>query len=233
MAAVLLMPRRGQPRVYWPGSLGFMLLLFMYACFNVGISDPKLFGLFEISKMVRGITIFMAVAFYLRTERELKLLLLTLAIMVCYEGLLALKQRYYYGIHRVYGTIDDSNSLSVFFCTTAPILAAAIAARLPRIYKALAIAAVVLACVGVVLTISRTGVMTMGVVLLGTALPTGSLRVTGRKVVISALVLLAAAGLVAKSWKTLKARFDESSLKAEYGNKRSMGRGDYLRIAQA
>jgi len=75
--------------------------------------------------------------------------------------------------------------------------------------------------------------MTMGIVLLGTALATVSLRVTGRKVVISALVLLAAAGLVAKSWKTLKARFDESSLKAEYGNKRSMGRGYYLRIAQA
>src|SRR5260370_20624225 len=65
LAAALLVPRRGQSRVYWPGSLGFMLLLFIYACFNVGVSDPKLFGLFEISKMVRGITIFTAVAFYL------------------------------------------------------------------------------------------------------------------------------------------------------------------------
>jgi len=233
VAAALLVPRRGQSRVYWPGSLGFMLLLFIYACFNVGVSDPKLFGLFEISKMVRGITIFMAVAFYLRSERELRLLLLTLATVVCYEGLLALKQRYYYGIHRVYGTIDDSNSLSVFFCTTAPVLAAAISARLPRVHKALTVAGLVLACVGVILTISRTGVMTMGVVLLGTALATVSFRLTGRKIAISALVLLAAAGLLGKSWKTLKTRFNESSLKAEYGNKRSLGRGYYLRVAAA
>jgi len=75
--------------------------------------------------------------------------------------------------------------------------------------------------------------MTMGVVLLGTALTTVSFRLTGRKIAISVLVLLAAAGLVGKSWKTLKTRFNESSLKAEYGNKRSMGRGYYLRIAQA
>lgn len=233
LAAALLVPRRGQSRIYWPGSLGFMLLLFVYACFNVGVSDPKLFGLFEISKMVRGITIFLAVAFYLRSERELRLLILILAAVVCYEGLLALKQRYCYGIHRVWGTIDDSNSLSVFFCTTAPVLAAALAARLPRVHKALAAAAVTLACVGVILTISRTGVMTMGIVLLGTALATVSLRLTGRKLAVSLLVLLAAGGLVGKSWKTLKTRFEESSLKAEYGSKRSLGRGYYLRIAEA
>jgi hypothetical protein len=64
-------------------------------------------------------------------------------------------------------------------------------------------------------------------------LATVSFRLTGRKVAISVMVLLAAAGLVGKSWKTLKARFEESSLKAEYGNKRSLGRGYYLRVAQA
>jgi hypothetical protein len=233
VVAALLVPRLGQARVFWPGSFGFMLLLFAYACLNVAVSDPQLFGLFELSKMLRGISIFLAVAFYLKSERELKLLLFALAAIVCYEGFLALKQRYYYGIHRVYGTIDDSNSLSVFFCTTAPILAASITARLPRLYKLLAGVGIALASVGVILTISRTGVMTLGIVLLGTAAATVSPRLTARKVVIALVVLVTGAGLVGKSWKTLSARFQESSLEKEYGNKRAMGRGYYLRMARA
>jgi len=233
LVAAVLVPRRDQVRVFWPGSLGFMLLLFIYACFNVGVSDPKLFGLFELSKMLRGIAIFLAAALFIQSERELKLLLLALGAIVCYEGLLALKQRYYYGIHRVYGTIDDSNSLSVFFCTTAPVLAAALTSRLPRLYKLLAAAGVALASVGVILTISRTGVITLGLVLLGTALATVSLRLTARKVIVALLAVLLGAGLVGKSWKTLRTRFQESSLQSEYGNKRSMGRGYYLRMAKA
>src|SRR5712671_1173301 len=68
LASLLLVPR-GRSRGYWPASLGLMLLFFCYACFNVGIADPKLFGLFELSKMLRGLTIFLAVAFYVRGER--------------------------------------------------------------------------------------------------------------------------------------------------------------------
>src|SRR5437764_5759981 len=166
LVSALLAPRRGQSRGYWPASLGLMLLFFSYACFNVGIADPKLFGLFELSKMVRGLTIFLAVAFYLRTERELRLFILALGLVVCYEGGLALKQRYISGYHRVPGTLDDSNSLSVFLCTTAPVFVAALTSRIPKSLKALSAMAIALACLGVVLTISRAGVVIIAVVLL-------------------------------------------------------------------
>ena len=53
----VLVPRRGESRLYWPGSLGLMILFFLYSAFNVAIAEPKIFGLFELSKMVRGITI--------------------------------------------------------------------------------------------------------------------------------------------------------------------------------
>jgi hypothetical protein len=233
VVSAIIAPRRGQSRGYWPASLGFMLLLFFYACFNVAIADPKLFGAFELLKIVRGLTIFLAVAFFLRSERELRLLLGTLGVLVCYEGLLALEQRYLLGAHRVFGTIDDSNSLSVFFVTTAPVLAAGINSEFPKKFKLLFSMAIGLACVGVILTISRTGVVTMGFALLAVYLTTMSWRVTARKVVISALVLVAAAGAVGKSWKTLSARFAESSFKDEYGNKHNMGRGYYIRLARA
>src|SRR5712664_2648677 len=92
--SALLVPRRGQSRGFWPASFGFMLIFFLYACFNVAIADPRLFGLFELSKMVRGLVIFLAVAFFVRGERELRLFLLGLGLIVSYEGILALKQRY-------------------------------------------------------------------------------------------------------------------------------------------
>jgi len=233
LVSALLVPRRGESRGYWPASFGLMLLFFLYACFNVGIADPKLFGLFELSKMVRGMTIFLAVAFFVRSERELRLFIMALGAVVCYEGYLGLKQRYVYGMHRVPGTVDDSNSLSVFFCTTAPVFVAAINSQLPKVLKGLCAAAIALACVGVILTISRMGVVIMGLVLLGATAATISFRVTPRKIILSVMILLAAGGVTAKSWKTLKSRFAESDLKQEYGNTRNLGRGYYLRVAKS
>lgn len=233
VVSAVLIPRRGYNRGFWPASLGLMFLLFFYACFNVAIADPQLFGAFELLKIIRGITMFLAVAFFVRSERELRLLLGTLGVLLCYEGMLALEQRYLYGIHRVFGTIDDSNSLSVFFVTVAPVLAAGINAELSKKLKALFAVAIAFACVGVILTISRTGVVTMGLALLGVCLSTMTWKITARKVAISAVVLLAAAGAIGKSWKTLSARFAESSFKDEYGNKHNMGRGYYIRLAKA
>src|SRR5207237_2255179 len=122
LVSSVLSPRPGQSRAFWPASLGFMLLLFLYAGFNVAISDPKLFGEFELFKMFNGLLVVLAVAFYLRSERELRRLIFALALIVACQGLLALKQRYLDGTHRIYGTVDDSNSLQVFFCPTTAVL---------------------------------------------------------------------------------------------------------------
>src|SRR6476646_8036048 len=47
LLSALLMPRKGESRGYWPASLGFIFIFFAYACFNVAISDPHIFGYFE------------------------------------------------------------------------------------------------------------------------------------------------------------------------------------------
>src|SRR5947209_4815098 len=85
LVGTLVAPRRGygrdkvedkvtdlwrESRAFWPASLGLMLLFFLYACFNVAISEPKLWGLFELFRMLRGLILVLAVAFYLRSERE-------------------------------------------------------------------------------------------------------------------------------------------------------------------
>jgi O-Antigen ligase len=233
LASSVLVPRRGENRGYWPASFGLMLLFFFYACFNVGLADPKIFGLFELSKMVRGFIFVLAVAFYLRSEREMRWLIFSVALIVCFEGLLALKQRYVDGIHRVLGTIDDSNSLSVFMCMMAPVCVAAINCSISRRLKIFCAVAVALAGVAEVLTLSRAGVIIIAMVMFGAMLCTMSYQFNVKKVVYGLLIVSLAAGVVGKSWNSLKARFESSNLEQEYANKKTLGRGYYIRIAKA
>src|SRR2546429_4970516 len=67
----LLVPWAGRKRFYWPASLGFMLLFFLYAIFSVACSEPRIYGALELSKMLRGFLFFLATAIYVRSEREL------------------------------------------------------------------------------------------------------------------------------------------------------------------
>src|SRR5438552_1841903 len=75
----LVNPGLGHKRWFWPASLGFMLFYFLYACISVVMSSPKLFGVFELTKILRGILIFLMAAWFIRGERELRLIVLALA----------------------------------------------------------------------------------------------------------------------------------------------------------
>src|SRR5437867_7454884 len=90
LVATRLLPRPHQARWFWPASLGPLLCYFLYCCFSVVLSEPKSYGLFELSKMVRGLIVFLAAAWYVRSERELKILVLALGCAICFEGVWAL-----------------------------------------------------------------------------------------------------------------------------------------------
>jgi hypothetical protein len=233
LVSSILAPRRGESRGFWPPSFGFMLLFFAYACFNVAISEPHLFSLFELFRMFRGLLLVMGVAFFMRSERELRLFILGLALLVCCEGLLALKQRYIEGLHRVPGTVIESNSLSVLLCTTAPVMVAALASNLPLKLKFVCACAIPLALVAEVMTISRAGVTIMSLVLFLTTITTVKIRINPKTIAATLVIVLGVAGLAAKSWKTLSERFQSSTMEQEYGNKKNMGRGYYIRMAKA
>jgi hypothetical protein len=233
LISLLLRPRPGEKRWFWPSTFGLMLVYFLFSAFCVAMADPKIFGLFELSKMIRGIIMFLAAAFYLRSEHELKIFLYALGTIVCYEGLSALTERYYYGVVRVYGTIDDSNSLSMYLCTTAPVFVALITSKCSKYLKTLAAAAIGLAFIGVILTISRAGLVGMLVMLAATAIATVSYRIDWKKAVITLAVLLAMCACLGKAWKTLGARFAGDTLTNEYAHKHVQNRGYYIRIALA
>jgi hypothetical protein len=90
LVSSILIPRNGTRRIYWPASLGFMLLYLGWQCCSVAISDPKIFGVFEITKTIRAIIVFLAAAFYVRGDRELRILVFGVCCAVFVEGLLSL-----------------------------------------------------------------------------------------------------------------------------------------------
>jgi hypothetical protein len=233
LASCIIRPRLGDKRWFWPASLGLMLIYFLFASFCVAVADPKIFGLFELSKMVRGLIVFLAAALYVRNERELRLFIWALGVTVCFQGLMAVQQRYLQGVHRVYGTVDDSNSLSMYLCTTAPVFVAVITSKFQLRLKLLGAAAISCAFIGVILTISRAGLMAIMLMLFCTAIATVSYRITLRKALITLVVMIGMTGALAKAWKTVGERFANDSLKNEYSSKHVQNRGYYIRIAQA
>lgn len=228
----LILPRPGRSRWYWPASLGFMILYFLYCCFSVTISDPKLFGFFELSKVLRAIIVFLAAAVFVRSERELCLLVLALGCAVCLEGVMALKHRYLYGMYRVPGTLDHPNSLSMYLCMVAPVFVAATNSDLPRWLKTFCGLCLGVAAVTILLTLSRAGIPIFGCVMLGAAMWCVSLRITFRKILSTFAICLLMGGLVYKSWDTLKMRFAHSTIEAEYSAENFESRGFYVRIAK-
>ena len=229
----LLMPRPRNSRLYWPASFGLMLLFLLYAGFSVMFSDPKVYGVFELSKMVRGLFFFLAAAMYVRSEREIRVLVLALCCAVCFEGVWALKQRLIDGIARVPGTLDHENSLSMYLCLVSPIFVAAATSSLPKLLRVLSIVAIGAASLTIVMTISRAGIPIFALVMLGATAFCASWRVTPKKLFATALVVLCVAGLFFKTWPRLNERFAGDSFKDEYLDDQQEGRGYYLRLAMA
>mgnify|MGYP001556156271 CR=1 FL=1 len=234
LAASLLVPRYRGPRWFWPASLAFVGIYFLYGCFSVLISEPRIYGLFELSKIVRGMIYILVGAAFVRTRRELRWLVLGLVAAVCLEGALGMKQRIFGGMDRVAGSLDHANSLSMYLCLVAPVLAAAAGADFPPWLRRLSLAGLAVAAGTMMLTLSRAGIPIFALVVLGTAGWCVSWRITLKKIAFG-LLLLAAAGLLLRaSWKPLMARYGEATLQQEYfddevGNE---GRGVYLRWAR-
>lgn len=233
LVSSVLFPRPGEKRWFWPASMGVLLLFFAYACGNVAVSDPKIYGLFELSKMLRGLVFLLAAAMFVRGERELSLLVLALGCAVCFEGALAVKERLLDGVYRVSGTLNDPNSFSMYLCAVSPMLVAAATTTLPKLVRWFSMLAIAVATVSLVLTLSRAGLVIFPFVMLGAAVFCGSWRLSPKKIAAGALAALAIGALIAKQAYLFEARWAHDSLAREYDDPNKFeSRGYYLRLAR-
>ena len=121
----------------WPPCLAIILAYFAYCCANVAFSDPKLFGVWELTKIVRAALVFLASARFVRGRREILLLLFALCLTVSFEAVYCLRDRYLLGYHRVGGTLGHPNALSMYSCMAAPLLIAAATSNAPGPFRLL------------------------------------------------------------------------------------------------
>jgi hypothetical protein len=223
----------GERRRFWPASLGLMLLYLAYAGLSVLASTPRLFGLFELSKMVAAILVFAASAAYVRSRREWTLLLVALGLTVAFEGAWAVEQHFLTHLERAEGTLDHANSLSMYCCLTVPLLVAGAFAGWSRPLKWFCAITAALGSLGLLLTFSRAGIPVFALVVTGTIVTCASWELTARRAVVWALLLAGAVALTVAFWNQVAERYAQSTLEEEYLDPTVDGRGVYLRLAPA
>ena len=156
LLSTLFTMRRENARLFWPASFGLMLLYFGYGCLSVMASDPKLFGLFELTKLFRGLVVFLAVVWYVRTERDAYVLIFGLSATLIVNGLFAVWQRYSGHVYRVNGTFPHENILGDYCILVGMVvLAVSLHATINPSIRIICAVAWVSAAVATILTIGR------------------------------------------------------------------------------
>lgn len=230
LLAMMMSASRDRFRFFWPTGLGLMILYFVYAGLNVAMSEPKIFGVFEWTKIFRGTLLFTAIAYYVRGPAELRVIMLGLMTAAIWEGLDALYLRYIVGAHRVWGTFAHPNLLSLYGCVMGPIMVVGAMTSQRISTRLLYLFAGALSAVCVVLSISRTGAAVLPILIAVAVLGSLRLRFSTVNVVLVVVMALAGAGMLGKAWSTLMSRYSEASLAEEYLTE-GQGRGSYLQVA--
>lgn len=228
---LLALPRPRRPRPL-PASLGFMLLFVGYNALIVAFSDPALFGVFELSKMIRMVLLFYTVSRYVEGDHELVVFSWALCAAVSYEFISALRGRLVWGNSRCCGTLPHANSLSMYDLMAVPVLASVAASDAPSRLRRACSLCCLLGAGTVLLTISRNGVVTLSLLLVFIALVCGVFKnITLGKALTGLCVAAFLAGFVGLTYNDFKTRFENETLEKEYSGRIWEGRGVYLALA--
>ncbi|MES9884953.1 MAG: O-antigen ligase family protein [Sedimenticola sp.] len=221
--------REGVPFVK-PPSLGFLKAYFIWALLTVLIvSEPKIFGVFELTKIFRAILVFLAVSAFMRSPDQVRLFVYILVVICFYEAAVALQQRYILGMHRIIGSLPHPNSLSMYSLQVFPItFSASFAPDISsRLRKLCLLASVSIAGV-IILTISRTGFASLVVLSFLVIILNIRFQWTARNIGLVALVIVIGSLMVVKSWDSLNSRYASFEFENEYMSEEG-DRGSYFR----
>lgn len=231
LVACVVAPQMGRPRWFWPASLAPLGLFLGYCLMTTVWSEPAIFGLYEISKWLRGVVYFLAFAFHVAQSRNLTPIVLGFAGAACAEGLLAMRARFLLGEYRPGATLTHANSLSMYLCLVAPVLIAAACSEINVWLRRLCWVGVGCASVGVVLTLSRAGLPIFILVCVASLAWCGSWRPSPTTLLAGLVGLVAFTGLLIKSYPLLMERYGQATLEDEYFNAPGESRGYYFRQA--
>jgi hypothetical protein len=225
-------PRPAPParRAPWPVCLPAMLLFFGYNVLSVCGSTPQIFGVFELSKMLRAILVFVTIARFVKSDRDLRVIVWALGSAVIYEWGAAVYGRIFLGHSRAMGTFAHPNSLSMYNLMVVPLLLAVSLSDTDERLKKVCAAGALLGTTAVLFTVSRNGLVTLGVLLMLVGVTCGSFKITAKKVAAALLATALVGAVLFKTSGDFEKRFTEGG--SEFGGKVYEGRGTYLLLAQ-
>lgn len=228
----IVLPRYERGRFFWPAGFGMMLLYFLYCCGSVATAFPQHYGQWELAKMFRGMLVLLSIAIFVRTRRELSVVVLAIGSTVIMESLNAIEQRFLKGAIRPHGTLVHANTLSTYLCTVAPLLVASALSNWPKWLRWFSGVAFGFAAIAEVLTLSRLGIPVFALVSAGTAVMCSTWKLTLRRVGVIGLTAMAGCLLLLMTWDSLKARYMQGDIRREFTQEGAVEtRGVYWRMA--
>jgi hypothetical protein len=199
-ALFVALPRPKHPTPYRASRYVYLF----FAVFSISAAVVPLYSLMSLTNLVRAYFLLMVVSRLAENPELANSLARGLAVGVIYSAVIALKQRYFDGMHQVTGGFEHANSLGMAVNLVAPIALAVIFAGKG---DKLGVATVGSAAVCVVLGLSRGSMMMFafgsGLVIMGSLVR----QVTRQKVYVTVALFLATVLLLGKSADSIIERF--------------------------
>ena len=205
--------------------LGIAIISWLINCQSITVPDPVttskytiypppythfelwLYPLFEISKIMRGIFLFWILVNYLQDDEYIKIIYAGLALTVCYLTLLALRDRYIYGFHRIKTNLGHANSFSTYMAMLGTMFFPLI--LYTKSWLKSSLFSFLVACSGlcVILTVSRGGLVAMGLGIFCCLFLLFFKTLKVKNLILLSLGFVMASGVLYKSSDTLINRF--------------------------
>jgi hypothetical protein len=209
---------------FFPPGFWLYLLYFAACCVSLLNADVLLYGLFAALKALKIIIVFVAAYNFIKTDADVRFVLISLGLVMLWQLIVVLDQKYIEGIYQVWGTFEHQNSLCMFTIMIGMVFLAV--AMGPKRKSSLFFVFMFVACAAIVQsTLSRAGLFIFAVGTVFVACASLLDKPTRRRLtVLASLAVIGIAGL-AMTMDTIIARFNE------YGTDESKNTRDQLNVA--
>jgi O-antigen ligase len=123
--------------------------------------ETSLYPFFEITKILRGLLIYLVIVNYVRTPRDARDIILGVLLSALWVAWVALSDRYLHGVHRVRATLGHANSLATYMAMLGSFAFVYLAAARKLMHKGLYAFILGATLITVILTISRGGIIAL------------------------------------------------------------------------
>lgn len=126
LGVCLLSPRLKKKFTLMPYNFPVILALIFSGLLSILLTQPQIYGYFELFKWIRGAFLYLVVVNYVREEADFRLIIYALMGVIGYEALVSIKLKFIDHLYRIAGTMPHYNTLGSYANMVSAILLALI-----------------------------------------------------------------------------------------------------------